>query len=420
MPPKQAPMLPLVTETRLLEEGTVQLVPASNDKIALVRIEDQPYEYELTWLFARVRDSVWIAGDTSGDLTLDDLSVEEVVPLQPGAAYPEAGRPFLIRDFTEDWVSPVRFRAYQLCELHGGVPPTLGASATSTFFYSDMAHPLFGTAVDAGVLATPGSVRLEGSVGLVLDATGWTTMERVAQNDLGRWQEEKHTGAGRDTRLLSAAADDPGTLLFRYAFKSMSKEYKPDSTVFDGPAALPELCGALVASGLEPAAWVEQFIVSSGMGPRTALAIELRWAVHTVYLLGAVDRLNLPKLTAAEHLARRILQIQRAVVRNPRAPDFEALEVFGRHLPSTSQPMRSPHFDKFVTEEQKVSAFLLKQHRLFKEEVNAQRGGGKAPAGPAAGGTSGGDTAPLTKKAKQRAKAAAAKAAKKEKDDDSE
>ena len=156
------------------------------------------------------------------------------------------------------------------------------------------------------------------------------------------------------------------------------------------------------------------------MGPLTAAAIELRWAVHAVYLLGAVDRLNLPRLTAAEHLARRILQIQRAVVRNPRAPDFEALEVFGRHLPSTSQPMRSPYFDKFVTEEQKVSAFLLRQHRLFKEEVTAQRGGGKAPVGPAGGGTGSGDTAPLTKKAKQRAKAAAAKAAKKEKADDSE
>ena len=92
---------------------------------------------------------------------------------------------------------------------------------------------------------------------------------------------------------------------------------------------------------------------------------------HCFYLLSAVDRLNLSRLHAAEHLSRRILQIQRAARKNPRNPSFEGLEVFGRHLPGVSQPLRTAEFDKFVTDAQKVDAFVMKQDRLMREETAA-------------------------------------------------
>ena len=112
-------------------------------------------------------------------------------------------------------------------------------------------------------------------------------------------------------------------------------------------------------------------MVTVGPGPKTQLATELRWLTHALYLLGAIDRLNLPKLHAAEHISRRILQIQRAARKNPRTPCFEGLEVFGRHLPGVSQPLRTSEFDKFATGAQKVDAFIMKQDRLIREESAA-------------------------------------------------
>ena len=37
---------------------------------------------------------------------------------------------------------------------------------------------------------------------------------------------------------------------------------------------------------------------------------------------------------------------------NPRNPSFEGLEVYARHLPRVSQPLRMSEFGKFVTDAQ--------------------------------------------------------------------
>ena len=197
-------------------------------------------------------------------------------------------------------------------------------------------------------------------------------MEKVLQVDLNTWRLEKHVGAGRDPRLLCPNRDSVTTSLFRDAVHYMQKVYAPPS-VFEGNAAATEVAEALASSGLEPAAWVEQFIAMSELGAKSSQAIELRWTVHALHLLGSADRLNLRRITAAEHLARRVLQIQRAVRKDPRSPLFEGLDAYSRHLLGFLQPMRVPEFDKVVTEAQKVDALIMNQDCFMREETAASR-----------------------------------------------
>ena len=93
--------------------------------------------------------------------------------------------------------------------------------------------------------------------------------------------------------------------------------------------------------------------------------------MHGLWLEGCVDRVNSRQLASAEHRARRLLQIQRAVRKNPRNPEFDGLESFMMHMPSSAGVAHAPKFDKYIAEEQKTQAQILKQQRMQKEEVDA-------------------------------------------------
>ena len=50
----------------------------------MIRVEDEPQEYDLSLLLVRVAGPRWVVADPEGVLTIDDLSAEEVVPLVAG------------------------------------------------------------------------------------------------------------------------------------------------------------------------------------------------------------------------------------------------------------------------------------------------------------------------------------------------
>ena len=63
--------------------------------------------------------------------------------------------------------------------------------------------------------------------------------------------------------------------------------------------------------------------------------------------------------------------IQRAVRRNPRAPDYEGLGAYGEHIVDGSTGAPTADFDRHVTEQQRTEALVLKQMRLVQEEAEA-------------------------------------------------
>ena len=88
------------------------------------------------------------------------------------------------------------------------------------------------------------------------------------------------------------------------------------------------------------------------------------------------DRLDLRHSSAAEHVARRILQIQEAVEKCARAPEFSGLEDFMTHCSDSGAVISAPKFTAHIADRQKAKSTVLKQYRLAREETEARRNEG--------------------------------------------
>jgi hypothetical protein len=69
-----------------------------------------------------------------------------------------------------------------------------------------------------------------------------------------------------------------------------------------------------------------------------------------------------------EHIVRRVIQIEKAVARNPRAPDYTGLHVITQTGVDGRGAAHAPAFDSFIANEQQREAQVLKQNRLWSEE----------------------------------------------------
>jgi hypothetical protein len=211
----------------------------------------------------------------------------------------------------------------------------------------------------------------------------WTTAERLQAQDLVEWLSEKREGAGRDHRLsalkLDVTAPRP---LFKEAVVEMDSTGAVRS-LFRGPSATREVCTALVASGHEPIGYDAQWPAASGVSPKSGIRLEHGLLITLLWILSTIDRLDLYHIAGFEHICRRLLQIQRAVRRNARAPDFDGLESYMSHALDPSGGVLAPDFDRHVASIQKDEAMILKQGRLAREEVEhaVDRGEGKPPRG---------------------------------------
>ena len=376
------------------------------EKQVLIRMEGEPQGYWLHLLMLRLDNARWVTVDPQMEMVVEDLSGEELIPVPRASPLPAAGRPYLVHDpIDEAGMIALRARAVALAEIHGGAPLMAPLTGPNSWFHADPSAASFGQEVPMATLSNPAATRIAGSVGLLrldgltAESERWTHIERVTRSDLAHWMAEKREGAGRDPRLsgLAATTGAAPKALFRDAMAACPlPAVLPDATVFEGPSALQDLLATLQKSGLEPQAYTAQLLRNSGLSPKSSIGIELSYAIHTIYLYMVQDRLNPYCSSAMEHVARRILQIQRGTQRNPRAPEFDGLEEYMRHTGDQTGGVVSPGFDKHVAERQKTESLILKQHRLQREELDhdekrkknrpdGQKGGGdkndKAPKG---------------------------------------
>ena len=368
--------------TRVLANG-----PSANhltldvgERQVLIAMEGEPENYWHHLLLVRIAESRWVTCDPSLTLTAEDLAGEEVVPLGRATTYPEAGRPILaLNALDEQQMDGIRTRAAALAEVHGVMAPEAPVAGPSVWLFADTSLAVFGQEVKLSLVTDPVTARIGGSVGIVQhdleDGRGadWVLMERVLRADLATWKCDKREGSGRDPRLSGLRAASVATQwpLFRSALSSMGAAQEVDKAVFEGPAAFPEVAAALAKSGLEPPGFVAQYFTTSGLSPKSSLGIEFAYLVHSLWLLACVDRLDCYRLSGAEHTARRILQIQRAVRRNPRSPDFDTLSEYMKHAADSSGSVTAPVFEKHVAERQRDEAQVMKQNRLASEEAHA-------------------------------------------------
>ena len=318
-----------------------------------------------------------------------------VTPLRRHNQFPVDGRPiFAFGEGAADFMDEVRGRARELARSLGVDLTAVAASgvpASSVWVFSDTAHPLFGQEVPADVLAVEGDVRREDGVGLVRydhgDGRGreWTHMDRMLASDIPRWMAEKREGAGRDPRLSPLhAAVGGGRPLFRDAAThfDLKGTVAQFGNIFSGAPAIAEVVDGIANAGMEPVAYCAQFVNHVGASTRSGVTMELQLHFYTLWLIACVDRVDLRHNAAAEHLGRRVMQLQRAIRRDPKSPNFEGLDTHLRHAADSTGVIFAPEYEKYIAEVDRAHAQTLKQNRLAKEEAEHEETsrGGRAKA----------------------------------------
>ena len=240
--------------------------------------------------------------------------------------------------------------------------------------YADVASEQFGEPIEEAALLPGSELVVKGCMGLWRPVDGddesWEFVERVGRKDEVEWKVEKRAGPGRDPRLASFPESVTGVVVLREQLGKF-KEVEVANWPFKGPRAITELLRGIAGGGHEMNTYGQFWVRHSGMNPRSAAANELLSCLNNLHLMVTVDCLDPLNSSAAEHVARRVLQIQKAVKRNPVAPDYTGLEAYMAHTQDLGGSVLTVEFDKYVADVQRGEAAILKQGRLIREEAEA-------------------------------------------------
>lgn len=384
----------------------VRAAPGANhDALTLDVVEQQiligfpldhfPYHQRL--LLIQIGPGRWIVCTPTWDVHAHDLTEEDVMPLGRNVGFPAAGRPFFAFGApTEEQLRDMRSRAMALARVLGVSDPKLPTAVTDAqWYYADPALAEFGGLIPADSLSS-GDGSFQGPVGLVLapvdGVATWKFAQHVRDADLAQWIAEKRIGLGRDPRLTGLTIDPKHpVILFRDAVADMDRT-APLWMRFAGNSVTVEMVDAMLASGIEPPALATLWEQQSGVNPKSSLAVEHRMLILALWLMACRDRLDLFHSASAEHISRRIIQIEKAVRKSPRAPDFEGLDAYAEHIKDGAGVLVTPQFDQHVAQRQKTENFLLKQQRQAREEATSLATAAKAKAKAKGKGGGKGDT----------------------------
>jgi hypothetical protein len=278
---------------------------------------------------------------------------------------------------------------------------------------ADTALKTFDDVVPDATMSEVDRVVTKDDKGLALldDGTGrqtWVFVERVNRSDRDAWADGKRSGPGRDLRIASNIKDSAGARFVGLG-TSLGCYRKTDfpDWPFRGPSAATEMLQGVLKSGNELAQFDLFWSTRSGVAKGSAVANAHRNIFTCLSLMQSYDQYDAVNSASFEFLARWALMIQAAVRKNPRLPDFAGLDSFLSHSFDESGGVVTTSFAKFVAEEQRSEAIVMKQNRLWHEEIDAEnkkkkddhghggsggggRGGGGGGRGRGGGGKGGG------------------------------
>ena len=328
--------------------------------------------------------------------------------LPRGAPIPQrlVGQLYAFDPITPSELDALRAEAAALAGVLGfKVVAATGGAAAPRWVVADPSHPRFGEPIDGAVAFNEEKFVHRDAAGLVKIAAtpggdeAWTMVGNVATEYHQRWLDEKRSGPGRDLRVCPLVRTGPGRPR-RQTVDQAIAAHRPtveSDWPFRSPKAVAELFDGVRASGLGFASYANHYITVGGVAPGGNVAHELRNLFSALRHLSEYDQADCSNLACAELLARRIVQIQRAVKRSPKHPDFSGLEAIMATSLDEIGGVVTTKFDEWVASEQKTQAVIMKNQRMWHEErdeelkADASGGGGGSGSG---GGQKSGDAAP--------------------------
>ena len=117
-----------------------------------------------------------------------------------------------------------------------------------------------------------------------------------------------------------------------------------------------EFVRTLQANGLEWMSHHLDFVHKSGLSTTSGVCRSHRRVSEALQAMQQTDQLNVPCLLSAELLCRYLVQIEAAVSRNPKSPDFADLDIVSGSSLNQHGGLVLPAYSKYVAELQRDEA----------------------------------------------------------------
>ena len=136
-----------------------------------------------------------------------------------------------------------------------------------------------------------------------------------------------------------------------------------------GPRALLEVIASILGLGLSFLTYHDYWQKQSGIHPEAAARWEHKVLCTTLALLTCLDRLDVSNCSGAEYAARRLVMLEKAVAVNPKSPSFHGLHRLIEHSLSEGGGVATRDFTAYMSQVAEADARVLKQNRLYREEL---------------------------------------------------
>jgi len=371
-------------------------------QVLLFRPTDNDYGWHARVLFLPLAEpGTWIGCTPAHEFEVVSLTKERVRVLPRGMVtlppvVDDAGT-LLFEALEPGELESLRLQARQYLEVLG-LQPTAPVTATvpSHWRFADTAHADFGSEVPAGVVDDSKDFVSKGGASLVRVGGEWTFAELVVDAKVDLWKAAKLCGAIHDDRLLEQLPATVHSLAFPAALsKADFKAKVPGWPLSDERVAL-EFTEGIRASGFTFLSHHLDFVSKSGLSRGSGTCRTHRRISEALGLLLQSDRLNVLNLAGTEFLMEYLVQVEQAVKRNPKAPDFSFMDEYLATGVDESGAVVVPKFQHHVSSQQRDRATTMKQQRLWAEELGythrgaASSGGGFGGGGGSRGGGGGG------------------------------
>ena len=329
-------------------------------------------EWQHRVLLVRGPGQQWIWLSPDGDVSAADLGTCRIRPLRRNSPFPPAlaGNLLIFDPVSDADLNAYYLDARELASIMGFELPAELPNAAK-WFVSDPVSASYGEEIPPSVYMDDQVLIGKGGVGIVdIDGT-WTQCVRlVGPTPWEAYLKLIADGPRLDCRLSGDQRDTEGRRFM--TFPDALLKIKPINHVgwpLPGDRSVKEVLTSMRDSG--QAGWDDHhtcWTTKSGVGGKSSVCREHGIICVVLRLFMQFDQLDISNLAGCEYLVRRLLQIEAAVKRNPRQPDFEGLDAILDSSVDTSGAALAPKFMEFVANIQKSQALVYKAGRLWHEE----------------------------------------------------
>ena len=231
--------------------------------------------------------------------------------------------------------------------------------------FSDAGVERFGNLVEQAVLDSPDFVELAGHGLANIDGTVFRC-EMVGDSELETWKKDKQK-EDLDDRLLAAGSSIEPLLDLLPSLKPNTEKSWP---MLAGPRAVREFLEAVASASGNFVSYHGEWVRLSGVSMHSPAVFSHRHDLEVLRLAVHTDGLHVANLACIEQTVRHLLQTEKAVARNPAAPDYGGLGVITDGTISAKGAAVTSTFDAWLADKQKEKGKAMQQERLFRDEMS--------------------------------------------------